>query len=278
MIFCRPDFVDSARLFQLLTDVIALTPDAFATVYSQFRRSFEQSGDHPHHHDFVRKSLTLVNRKLRPAHPMFPGIDLPCWIEAPESDQTLVLLGQDPLRNGKYFLTKNQREVVLGTPYSAHSASLRERHPSHRYWTIIRQLHDAGYNLYLTDVRKFWSSATTASSSATRLNEAILESELDLVAPRGSATIVVTFGHDAAVALGAAFPGVNAQAQIFSPDNRMVLPVLHPSPRILQRRLNDYLLANKVNPAAHVGGIAKVIIKTIRRFRAKHPAIPRSES
>src|SRR5258706_2978366 len=152
MIFCRPDFVDSARLFQLLSDVIALTPAEFAAVYDDFRRSFAQSGASPFRDDFVRKPLALVNRKLRPAHPPHAGIDLPCWIEAPQSEQTLVLLGQDPLRDGRYFFSKHQREVVLGTPYSAHSAYLRDCHPSNRYWRIIRHLHEAGYNLYLSDV------------------------------------------------------------------------------------------------------------------------------
>src|SRR5712664_1442631 len=124
MIFCRPDFVDSSRLFQLLKDVIALTPADFAAVYDEFRRSFAQSGASPFQDDFVRKPLALVNRKLREAHPTHPGIDLPCWIEARDADQTLVLLGQDPRRNDRYFLTKKKRDVVIGTPYSVHSADL----------------------------------------------------------------------------------------------------------------------------------------------------------
>lgn len=275
MIFCRPDFFDSARLFQLLREVIALTPADFASVYDKFRRSFEQSGDSPFRDDFVRKPLALVDSTLRPPDPAHPGIDLPCWIEAPQSDQALILLGQDPLRDGRYFIANSHREVVLGTPYSAHSAILRERHPSRRYWTIIHYLHEAGYNLYLTDIRKFWPPATTGLSSAARLNAAILDAELDLIRPPGPPPLVVAFGKQAATfLLGADFPLTtkigNAKAQIFSRGANRVLPVLHPSPQN-EGILKAYLRANEVDASLGVPGIAEVIAKTISRFRGGRP-------
>jgi hypothetical protein len=278
MIFCRTLFIDSTRLFQLLRDVIALTPNDFVTIYDGFRRSFEQSGDLPLRDDFVRRPLALVNQDLRSPNPGYPGIDLPCWIEALQSDQTLVLLGQDPLRDDRYFTTDSQREVVLGTPYSAHSATLRERYPSRRYWTIIRYLHGAGYNLYLTDVRKFWPPAATASTSAVRLNEVIFNTELSLLRSSGSLPLVIAFGKQAAgFLLGADFPANikigSAKAQIFSRGGIRVLPVLHPSPQN-QGALKGYLRANDVDPDQGVIGIAEVIAKTISRFRSGSRVLP----
>lgn len=70
---------------------------------------------------------------------------------------------------------------MIGTPCSTHSASLRERGNSARYWKIMRHLIGAGHSLYLTDVSKFWARDHRVPASAERVYRALLQSELTCI-------------------------------------------------------------------------------------------------
>ena len=269
MLFCRPDMIDFRSLSDLLSRVITLTPAEFEGVYQGLRSSFDRLSDSPFRDDFVRRPVALVSSTLvHSAALEHPGIDLPCWIEIAPSGHRIILLGQDPLRDDRYFSIEDKSTVVIGTPYSAHSASLRERGNSARYWKIMRHLLGAGYNLYLTDVSKFWARDHKVPPSAEQTYRMILQGELDLLAPSGSAAFVVAFGTRAsAFLLGPAFPVTAkiAKAKIFTAGPVNVLPVLHPSPQN-EGVLKGYLRANDVDPAQGVVGIAEVITRTIERF------------
>jgi len=277
-IFCRPGFIDLRRLYERLRQVIALSPTEFDRVYQALRNTFDRPSDSPFLHDFVRKPIALVNPELlQSPNPEHPGIDLPCWLETSGSDRRIILLGQDPLRDDRYFPHASQSEpsVVIGTPYSVHSASLRRQGNNPRYWGIISKLLAAGYNLYLTDVGKFWARGQRARAASARTYRMILEEEFALSAPSGSPSLIVTFGKQAAAfLLGADYPATTKigkeTAQIFSRGPIRVLPVLHPSPQN-EGILKAYLRANEVDPDQGVSGIAEVITKTISRFGGRRP-------
>jgi len=165
--FCNPESLDSPKLFDLLGRIIRLDHAEFTGVYHTLRRAFEQTTVVPFQKDYVRKALTLINPDLLPAaNPVHPGIDLPCWIEVPNSNQTIVLLGQDPLRDADYFTAPagTPPYVVIGTPFSVHSQALRTTGNQPRYWAVIERLLGAGYGLYLTEVLGQRSARATACS------------------------------------------------------------------------------------------------------------------
>lgn len=159
--------------------------------------------------------------------------------------------------------------MVIGTPYSVHSQSLRRWGNNPRYWRLIRTLLDAGSSLYLTDVVKFWVRGQGARLplSADHLYRSILEREIDLVAP----SLVVAFGTRAAQSLlGRDFSAgkkiSNARAETFPVRNTYVLPVLHPSPRNTPI-LPTYLRANDIDPRKGVDGITEIITNTLSRLK-----------
>ena|SRR6266566_3983410 len=97
---------------------------------ADLKAAFQRASRSPFLDDFVRKPLSLISRSLLPSPSAeHPGIDLPCWLETTNESshsQTVVLLGQDPLRDDTYFTvpSNHQPYVVIGTPYSVHSQSL----------------------------------------------------------------------------------------------------------------------------------------------------------
>lgn len=273
MLFCRPDMLDFGRLATLLSQVIAVTPAEIEHMYQRFRNSFDRRSNSPFRDDYVRLPVGLVNSELVDSAPLrHPGIDFPCWLEGSPTARRIIILGQDPLRDDRYFSTEDRPAVVIGTPYSTHSASLRERGISARYWRIMRHLIGAGYSLYLTDVSKFWAEDHRVPASAERMYRALLHSELNLISRLGSTTVVVAFGRRAAeFMLGriAADTKIgSAKAELRSTVSALVLPVLHPSKQN-GGRLKEYLRANDVDPAMDVVGIAEVITKTITQLNGR---------
>jgi hypothetical protein len=66
MIFCNPDFIDSRKLYHLLTGVLDLNASAFGRVYEDLQSSFERTSESPFLDDFVRRPVALVNPDLLP--------------------------------------------------------------------------------------------------------------------------------------------------------------------------------------------------------------------
>lgn len=197
-----------------------------------------------------------------------PGIDLPCWIQTSNPHQTIVLLGQDPLRDDTYFgVPSEDPYIVIGTPYSVHSRSLRRWRNNPRYWAPISELLNAGYRIYLTDIFKFWFRGQRVRPSAEATYRTLLHGELSLLTSAGPPPIVVAFGQRAAAfLLGPDFTAgrkiANSKAEIFAAGTIRVLPVLHPSPQNA-RMLPDYLRANDVDPTKGTAGLAEVITKAV---------------
>jgi hypothetical protein len=274
--FCKFESLDSPVLFNLLAGIIRLDQAEFARVYQTLRRSFEEKSAAPFEKDYARKSLAVVNPDLLPSRSaVYPGIDLPCWLEAPNATQTIVLLGQDPLRDARYFTPGAEQPpyVVIGTPYSVHSRALWTWHNHPRYWAVIDDLLGAGFALYLTDIWKFWAEGQRAPhASAAHTYRTILRQEVDLLSRSGKPVFVVALGNSAAAALldPTYLAGTSlrhSQAEVVVTNSMRVIRVLHPSPQN-EPILSDYLRANDVDPAKRVAGIAEVIRRAIARFHA----------
>ncbi len=287
MTFCRSEAIDCGELFGLLNRLINLSPIEFDKVYDQFRGSFRQKSGPPKltlKHDFIRKPLSLVEREFKPAKvAVYPGIDLPCWIEMATNAPLIILLGQDSLRDDSYFREHTAEPyVVIGTPHGVHSRAFWDYRNSPRYWAVICYLLNKGYNLYLTDVFKFWYEDVTRAAAEKESYRSILEQEFKVVGAYCSDTIVVAFGKIVAEFLldaDWAWRNIsNARAEIF-PGKEIrgirVLPVMHPS-RNTEPRLRDYLPANGVDPNAYdpkkrVAGIGEVIVRAIASATGREP-------
>ena len=101
------------------------------------------------------KQLISPNKQCLPV-----GIDIPVFIQSKtEPKATVVLLGQDPLRKYKDIdETKVPDYAFIGTPYSIHhTAGLPSA--TRVYPKLIDCLLADGYNVYLTDVKKYYPSS-----------------------------------------------------------------------------------------------------------------------
>jgi hypothetical protein len=117
------------------------------------------------------KQLISPNKQCLPV-----GIDIPVFIPSKtEPKATVVLLGQDPLRKYKDIdETKVPDYAFIGTPYSIHhTAGLPSA--TRVYPKLIDCLLADGYNVYLTDVKKYYPS----SKKITQENMDLLVEELN---------------------------------------------------------------------------------------------------
>jgi len=140
-------------------------------------------------------------------------------------------------------------------------------HNNQRYWKIIQPLLDAGYNLYLTDIAKFWvrGQKTPPSGEARKIYKGILEKEIDLVAP----SLVVSFGVPATTFLmgpsffaGKRMRDTKAVMLPLPLGSTKVLPVLHPSP-LTAPILPRYLRANGIPRGRDIAAIADIILRAL---------------
>jgi len=106
-------------------------------------------------------------------NPVIAGVDVPIIIYPSEvpSNKTVVLIGQDPLRNPNDTVLKNPdyinntnfspSDVIVGTPFAMHFGLNSNGFPSTytfvpMYCQIIDGYLDKGYNVYLTDISKLY--------------------------------------------------------------------------------------------------------------------------
>lgn len=133
------------------------------------------------------------------------GIDIPVLIktEQAEPKATVVLLGQDPLRKCMDIeRDKCLDHAFIGTPYRIHHTDGLP--PATRvYPKLIKRLLEQGYNVYLTDVRKYFpSSSNKAAKEQGLTNVDLLVNELHCL----SGTLILVLS--------------GAQAQRFFEENK----------------------------------------------------------
>ena len=142
-------------------EIIRLMEDFFETSFEADIEALKQGEKHPAHamNDRMRQ-LTKTDEERKPV-----GIDLPVLIkpERSEAKATVVLLGQDPLRNCKVIdLNRVLDSAFIGTPYSVHHLDGLPTN-TRVYPKLIHSLQEKGFNVYLTDVKKYYPSPSKAS-------------------------------------------------------------------------------------------------------------------
>ncbi len=112
------------------------------------------------------------------------GIDIPVlWTpQQDKSSDTIVLLAQDPLRDNDYWdystkVLQHDRHVIVGTPYALHisyetkrtlvgAKKKAKRYNVGVYRAIIEKLCERGYNVYCTDIFKYYMRETPCNEVA----------------------------------------------------------------------------------------------------------------
>lgn len=116
------------------------------------------------------------------------GVDLPWMLSCVDPKKTVMILGQDPLRNLNDFSAaeKWKGRIIVGTPYAVHSTFYRERTKTYRL--IFDELRRIGCNVYLTDALKLY---TGSYLSVDALDREVVRQEVESVNP----DLIVCFGN-----------------------------------------------------------------------------------
>lgn len=132
------------------------------------------------------------------------GLDLPAWFYPHPDAPFIMIVTQDPLRSTKWYGDEVNEEficndAVVSSPFGLQDAHHREKGTGgKRMWLLVRALLERGYNIYLTDSRKFFvynhhESDIYTTPEKINLYRDILKEEIDIIDP----TLIVTLGHSA---------------------------------------------------------------------------------
>ncbi len=161
------------------------------------------------------------------------GIDIPVlWIPNQiKSSNTIILLAQDPLRDKDYWdyskeEIQHDMHVIVGTPYALHISETTKqtmvgtkkkakRYNVGVYRAIIAKLCEQGYNVYCTDIFKYYMRETP-NKEVTECDVEIFINEYKRVNP----IRIIAMGKKAQKAV--------AELQI---ESNKIISVLHPKAR-----------------------------------------------
>ncbi|MDE6643213.1 MAG: hypothetical protein K2K27_03850 [Muribaculaceae bacterium] len=132
------------------------------------------------------------------------GLDLPTWFYQSSEAPFIMIVTQDPLRSAKWYGDEVDEkyicnDAVVSSPFGLQDAHHRERGTGgKRMWLLVRSLLERGYNVYLTDCRKFFVYNHTQSDKYTTAEKMdiyrnILKKEIEIINPK----LIVTLGHSA---------------------------------------------------------------------------------
>lgn len=132
------------------------------------------------------------------------GLDLPTWFYQSPEAPFIMIVTQDPLRSAKWYGDEVDEkyicnDAVVSSPFGLQDANHREKgNGGKRMWLLVRALLEKGYNIYLTDCRKFFvydhkESDKYTTPEKTDIYRNILMAEIDIINP----ALIVTLGHSA---------------------------------------------------------------------------------
>ena len=124
------------------------------------------------------------------------GHDLPFWIEPDNPKGRIMLVSQDPLRAHQ----KAKDIITLSTPFGMHSKEYRNYGHHKTFTSIVENIVDKGYSVYLTDCHKLFGTkdiSGTKSCISNPKDELILQEEIKFFSP----CKVFALGHQAEAAL-----------------------------------------------------------------------------
>ena len=160
------------------------------------------------------------------------GIDVPVlWtLNLDKDSKNIILLAQDPLRDNDYWNYAEEMQhdthVIIGTPYALHISENTKRKPvtaKNRakrynvgvYRAIIENLCEQGYNVYCTDIFKYYMRETP-NRNVTEFDVEVFINECNRVNPAK----IIAMGNKAQEAV--------AELQI---ESNKIISVPHPKAR-----------------------------------------------
>lgn len=174
--------------FEFPKPTVRLLEEFFETSFSSDIDEMKKGTKHPAHpiNDRIRQ-LISGSKEDKPA-----GIDIPILVNTsiahPKS--TIVLLGQDPLRNDKDIdCEKKSDNVFIGTPYRFHHPDGLYK-PSLIYHQLVEELTTKGHSVYLTDVSKYYPSKSKNPKDCVMSNAEMLIRELECL--EGNLTLILS--------------------------------------------------------------------------------------
>lgn len=150
--------------------------------------------------DTTAVTIPMGNTKLsvdiKALHKGAIGVDLPTWFNIRDNNKRIVIIGQDPLRSGKWY--GECYDAVVSSPFGQHDSEHRQKGNGGKMMKLlIENLVNNGFGVYLTDANKYfvYDHETTDAFSANHLKiyMDILQKELQLVEP----ALVVSLGRRA---------------------------------------------------------------------------------
>ena len=193
--FCQFQPDEFEQLSLLLNSVFETSLAELATLYLAMAQDLEKP-NYPI--PFVKRSF------FRSADPDFQDIyqaspvvsvDLPSVWELDNGvmdKPTVVLIGQDPKMNCSFT------DLVIGTPYGLHHRETRAKETL--AWTMIREVIELGFRVYLTDIYKLWVCNPVSPYNSYSLAKvdrnrflSIVKQEVSLQSP----VAVMTWGKEA---------------------------------------------------------------------------------
>ena len=157
-------------------EIMRLMEDFFETSFEADVDALKRREKHPAH--AMNGRISKLTKTAGNCEPI--GIDLPVLIkpEQSEAKATVVLLGQDPLRKSKDIdEAKVFDNAFIGTPYRVHHLNGLPTN-TRVYPKLIQRLLEKGYDVYLTDVRKYYPSPAKESEKQQAGNADLLIKEL----------------------------------------------------------------------------------------------------
>ena len=124
---------------------------------------------------------TLRIKNLKNSDAGLIGIDLPIILTKSKGTKTLMILGQDPLRNQKDF--PDNKKIVVGTPFAFHSNYYGEKGWGKLYLDLVKELCDIYDTVYVTDKYKIWIEKGDAKTIINETSLQILKKEIEIVNP-----------------------------------------------------------------------------------------------
>lgn len=141
------------------------------------------------------------------------GLDLPTWFYQSPKAPFIMIVTQDPLRNAEWYGDKGNttyhtkkydeiflcEDAIVSSPFGLQDAHHRETgNGGKRIWRLVQVLLERGYNVYLTDCRKFFvyshrESDLYTTSEKRNLYRDILKKEIEIINPK----LIVTLGCSA---------------------------------------------------------------------------------
>lgn len=149
------------------------------------------------HPDFI----DLTTRNIKPGA---IGLDLPIWFSPTPDAPFVMIVSQDPLRSAEWYGDKKDEkficnDAIVSSPFGLQDAHHREKgNGGKRIWLLVQALIEKGYNVYLTDSRKFFvydhhESDIYTTSEKMSVYRKILNQEIEIINPK----LIVTLGHSA---------------------------------------------------------------------------------